>query len=450
MALAVAREPGRWRRLAISAPAFGACLAGVASLSGPAPTQAQALPVAGFTPADITEILEAWPFDRPAFSPSSLGGGDGAAEAALKAMVASVQTDPRYVPAQRPGAIPEGAILRPPPDSILWPSVVGAAATPENQAAAGDLAPWILVSRQEAGRHQANARILRAATPEGLEQAGVGLSFVSATAGPAIAADSMIVAANIARPLENFIGTLVNGCENAPRCAAVGRAVQWAGRDTTSEPIHATLGRALLDAASAGAFTDTPGERLAAMTARADQRQRLGVAPPAAAGAPERYRIEPVERLPWEVASVLGAAVLEMRKLEKAGPTWPVTIDESAARALKEPVFRYQGFDLSAVAVTRYQRALSGEFDLSAILTFLDGVGRRASVSAELSYFIRGESIQVLAAELALLAPPENRVRVAIVPAGLGQQISPDADPVSVMIQSVDNEVTPRTEGPIP
>ena len=107
---------------------------------------------------------------------------------------------------------------------------------------------------------------------------------------------------------------------------------------------------------------------------------QLKVTLAAAAGGtqtPGLYRIEPVEALPWEIATVLGAAVLEMRKLERAGPVWPVTFDGTAAQALKEADFRYQNFDLSAVAVTRYQRAFSGAMDLSAILTFVDGGGRR-------------------------------------------------------------------------
>ncbi len=446
-------ESGSWGRPAVSALAYAVIFAGFANVSAPAPAQAQARPIAGFAPADVTAIVEAWPFGPPAYSASSLGGGNGAPEAALKDLMAAIRSDPRFVPPQRPGRIAEGAILRPPPDSILWPGVADGGAAVETLTASGDLAPWILISRQEASRHQANARILEAVTPEGLEQAGVGLSFVSALTGPAIAAESLVAATYIARPLEDLIDTRVEGCEFDPRCTAVRRAAQWAGRGV-SEPVHATLGQAVLDAASVGAFMDTPAERMAAMTGRANQRQRLDVAPPAAGGAQNRYRIEAVERLPWEMAAVLGAAVLEMRKLEKAGPTWPVIIDESAARALKEPVFRYQGFDLSAIAVTRYQRAMSGAFDLSAILTFLDGGGRRASVSAVLSFLITEETIQIVTAELAFLAPPEIRVRVAIVPTEsapeLAPEIKPDVDPVAAMIQSVENEVTPQTEGSVP
>jgi hypothetical protein len=340
--------------------------------------------------------------------------------------------------------------LRPPPDSILWPGIADGGAAIEKLTALGSLAPWILISRQEASRHQTNAQVLEAVTPEGLEQSGLGLSFVSALAGPAIVAKSP--ATYTARPLEDLINIRMEECRN-PRCTAIHRAVQWAGPGV-SEPIHITLGQAVLDAASVGAFMDTPAERMAAMTDRANQRQRLDVAPPVAGGTNNRYRIEAVERLPWELAAVIGTAVLEMRNIEKAGPTWPVIVDESAARALKEPGFRYQGFDLSAIAVTRYQRAMSGNFHLSAILTFLDGGGRRASVSVVLSFLITEETIQIVTAELAPLAPPEIRVRMAIVPTQSAPELSSetklDLDPVAIMIQSVENEVTPKTEGSIP
>ncbi|MBT3397081.1 MAG: hypothetical protein HN423_07870, partial [Alphaproteobacteria bacterium] len=225
----------------------------------------------------------------------------------------------------------------------------------------------------------------------------------------------------------------------------------WAGRDFVADQtaIQVKIGQAIFDAATVGAFAETPAQRLATMTARADQRRKLGVTSDATLEdipVQDRYRIEPVETLPWEIAAVVGAAVLEMRKLEDAGPVWPVAFDDDAAQALKEPDFRYQGFDLSAVAVTWYQRAFSGAMDLAAVLTFVDGDGRRGVVSAVLSFMITGEGIQVITADLVLIAPPTNRVRIVIAPAG----VSPNANFSGLLNAAAENEVTPATADPFP
>jgi hypothetical protein len=402
----------------------------------------QALPVAGFAPADADSILNAGPFAGALFSPQSLGGGDGTAEAILKDLITSIRTDPRFVPALRPGAIFEGAVLRPPPDSILWPGAEPEATAPP----LGDPNRWILDTRPEATLHRTNARMLAAIGPWALEQSGTGFSFVSLLTSPGIASPSQSQAFTPSGPFLANLGDLTAGCRPGPQCTAIDRALRWAGRDFIADqtPIQVKIGQAILDAASVGAFASTPAQRLATMAVRADQRRQVGVTTESPAdGLPDqnRYRIEPVETLPWEISAVIGAVVLEMRKFEEAGPVWPVAIDDGAAQALKEPDFRYQEFDLSAVAVTWYQQAFSGALDLGAILTFVNGDGRRGIVSAALSFIITGEGIQVTSADLALMAAPTIRVRIVIAPGG----VYTNANFSGRLNAAVENEVTPRT-----
>ncbi len=438
---------GSRQKAAANAAVLATVLGGVLSGGMIAQAKAQALPVAGFAPTDIEAILGAWPFDGPEFSATSLGGGDGAAEALLKELITAIRSDPRFVPVLRPGDIAQDAVLRPPPDSILWPSDAQADAA-EVPPPLGDPGAWILDNRLQAGLHRSNALMLAAVGPAALEQAGVGYSFVSPALSPAIANDSQTLAFSSARGLVTAMEALASGCVPGPDCTAINRALVWAGRDfgPAETPIQVKIGQALIDAASVGGFAETPAQRLAMMTARAGQRRQLKVTLAAAAGGtqtPGLYRIEPVEALPWEIATVLGAAVLEMRKLERAGPVWPVTFDGTAAQALKEDDFRYKNFDLSAVAVTRYQRAFSGAMDLSAILTFVDGGGRRGIASAVLSFLISGDGIQVQSADLVLMAAPETRVRLVIAPAGL----SASANFSGMLNAAVEHEVTPKTAG---
>jgi len=410
-------------------------------------TLGQGLPVAGFAPADANPILQAGPFGGPKFLPLSLGGGDGGAEAILKDLISAIQDDPRFVPVLRPGAISENAILRPPPDSILWPVANGETIPPP----LGDPNRWILDARPEASLHRTNARVLAAIGTGALEQSGTGLSFVSPLSGPGIATDATSATFTPSRLLVTKLEGFTAGCAPGPSCTAIDRALVWARRDFVADQtaIQVKIGQAIFDAATVGAFAETPAQRLATMTARADQRRKLGVTSEAVLEdipVQDRYRIEPVETLPWEIAAVVGAAVLEMRKLEDAGPVWPVAFEDGAAQALKEPDFRYQGFDLSAVAVTWYQRTFSGAMDLSAILTFVDGDGRRGVVSAVLSFIITGDGIQVIAADVALMAPPTNRVRIVIAPAG----VSPNANFSGLLNAAAENEIIPVTADPFP
>jgi len=293
--------------------------------------------------------------------------------------------------------------------------------------------------------------MLAAIGPWALEQSGTGFSFVSLLTSPGLASPSQSQAFTPSGPLLANLEGLAAGCSPDPQCTAIDRALRWAGRDfiANQKSIQVKIGQAILDAASVGAFTDTPAQRLAAIAARAEQRRQLGVtteSPPDGLPIQNRYRIEPVETLPWEISAVIGAMVLEMRKLEEAGPVWPVAIDDGVAQALKEPDFRYQGFDLSAVAVTWYQRAFSGALDLAAILTFVDGDSRRGIVSAALSFIITGEGIQVTSADLALMATPTIRVRIVIAPGGG----SPNANFSGRLNAAVEKEVTPRTAESFP
>ena len=430
--------------------ALGAMGCGVILGTVTARAQAPALPVAGFAPADTAAIVEQWPFDRPAFTASSLGGGDGVAEAGLRAIVNAIR-DEKFAPTQRPGAIAEGVLMRPPPDSILWPGIGGGEPGAEFPPPTHDPALWSLTGRGEATRHQANARILAAVTPQRLVQAGNGIFFVSTDPGPFAAVAAADLAADSAVALVRAMEAVALAprsaaeCAAAVDCAAIARAEAWAGRSTT-DPIQNRLARAVLDAATVGAFLDDPAARARAINDRAEWRQQLGVGPSdRPLGEGSGYLVEPVERLPWEVETVLGALVLAMRKSENAGPLWPVTMEEGLALGLQEAAFRYQDFDLSAVAVTHYRRAGVGGFDLSALLVFLDGSGRRASVSAALSFAIDENAVHIRAAELAQLAPSTPAVRLAImVAAGL------EPDRPAAMAGVVEGEVTPRTASPIP
>ena len=417
-------------------------------LSGGMITQvkAQALPVAGFAPNDIEAILGAWPFDGPEFSARSLGGGDGTAEALLKELISAIRTDNRFVPVLRPGDIAQDAVLRPPPDSILWPIDTQADSADAPSPPLGDPAAWILDNRLQAGLHRNNARMLAAVGPAALQQAGAGLSFVSPQSGPAIAAEAQSVAVSTARPLIATMEGLEAGCAPGPICIAIDRALSWTARDfgAGQTPIQVKIGQALIDAASVGEFSDIPAQRIATMTGRANQRRQLGVAFTNFSQVlveQDVYRVEWAEELPWEITAVIGGAVLEIRKLEETGPMWPVQFDDKVARALKESEFRYQGFGLSAVAVTSYQRAFSGAMDLSALLIFVDGDGRRGIVSLVLSFLISGDGLQVVSADLALMAAPNPRARLVITPAGL----SANANFAGLLSAAAENEITPRT-----
>jgi hypothetical protein len=96
--------------------------------------------------------------------------------------------------------------------------------------------------------------------------------------------------------------------------------------------------------------------------------------------------------------------------------------------------------------VTRYKRAFSGALDLAAILTFVDGDGRRGIVSAALSFITTGDGIQVTSADLALMAPPTNRVRIVIAPGG----VSPNANFSGLLNAAAENEITPPTAESFP
>ena len=114
---------------------------------------------------------------------------------------------------------------------------------------------------------------------------------------------------------------------------------------------------------------------------------------------------------------MIGASVLRMRGVEDSDQTFPVVFD-SASTDLAEPEFRYDGFVLSAIAVTDYRESVEPPetVSLEVVLSFVDIVGRRATVSLFVDYGFSDSTLNVSEAVAVPLGPDIPEVRMFVVP----------------------------------
>lgn len=376
-----ARRPA-WMPLLLLAIALPVSNLSAAQDAGPlgAPERAPA----GFRAEDIETAKNRWPFTDPEFLVTGAGGGDGAAESRLKALVRDVATDVRYTPSGAAALIAEGALDRPPPDTTLWPARIEAGTFPAPSGPA-DPTAWEATNRSWVTRHQGNFRVherLIAALANSEAGAGVATFYVSRT--------------NLGGQAERA-GTLIGD-----RSSVLGEALDavYRGTQLPGETGREAIARSLL-AEAAGETVDSGV---------------LGEPATPDAGA-DRYVVE-AEQLPWEMRLAVAASVLSMRGQVRAA-TGPVRLDDTLASALAEPEFAYEGFALTAIAVTQFGASTGprGVYEASALLAFRDTAGRRAIASLVLRFSVADDHILVEDAEAVPLAPATPAATVWYVPA---------------------------------
>jgi hypothetical protein len=125
------------------------------------------------------------------------------------------------------------------------------------------------------------------------------------------------------------------------------------------------------------------------------------------------------KRIPWHATMAIGAAVLSMRGQAKPVDLFPVSLSPEAAKDLREPNFRYDGYTLSGLAITGFQasEAQPGAIDMSALLTFSDAMGRRATTMLGVRYGFSGRNVKILKASVLPVAPSRPQAKIFIVPA---------------------------------
>lgn len=338
---------------------------------------------AGFRTVDIEAAKIRWPLTDPKFLQFSGSGADGAAESRMRAIIRNIATDVRYSPPTTTPIISEGALTRPPPDTTLWTGRIGAGTFPAPSSSA-DLTEWRGTRNRWVRRHMGN---FRAQGPL-LAEIANGRSSVK----PAI---FYISRANTGGQAERALALIGN------RSSTLGDALDAAYRRTRSP---SGAGREMI----ARSF----------MTAAAGARVGRGVldvpeTPDSEAG---RYTVE-TGQSPWEVRLVIAASVLSMR-----GQPQPVTglvrLDDATASALAEPVFAYEGFALTGIAITQFGAGTGprGVYEVSALLVFRDATGRQTLASLVLRFAIADDHIVLEDAEAVPLAAASPAATVWYVP----------------------------------
>ncbi len=121
---------------------------------------------------------------------------------------------------------------------------------------------------------------------------------------------------------------------------------------------------------------------------------------------------------PVDMGAALLATLLRMRGATDPAATDPVTFDEQPAKALVEPLFRYEGFDVQTIRISRvaphtlglYGRRLFGAFE------FVDPAGRRALTGYGMEYELTDDGIRVTEAALRPFAELTPDVRFYVLP----------------------------------
>lgn len=172
----------------------------------------------------------------------------------------------------------------------------------------------------------------------------------------------------------------------------------------------------------------------------------------AVGGAAEReLRTLAIDQLPWHVPMVVGASVLGMRGNDRPADIWPVVIAPPAAAGLRDPEFLYSGFSLADVAVidTRMSERLPGGIALRALLTFVDGAGRRARTLLGVHYTISERDVEIAEANVLPVAPARPEARLFIVPAEAfpGPVLDTVSDPLELLRQVSAKAVTGPAAG---
>ena len=130
-------------------------------------------------------------------------------------------------------------------------------------------------------------------------------------------------------------------------------------------------------------------------------------------------RVVTSDELPWDATMVVAASVLTMRGRDRSENLKRVVLAPAAKVALSDPAFRYQDFSLTGFALTEYRvsTVFADAVAMSAILTFVDTGGRRAATSLVTDYVAATPGLEIKAAKVAILPPPNPEVRLFIVPA---------------------------------
>ena len=386
-------------------PAFAAF---AAFALAPLPAAAQEAPPPGFAPDEAAAILSAFPFADGGLSERSPAAGDGENEEDLRNLIVNLG-GPRFVSQPAAGAIPEGRLRRPPPDTTLWPVRFDAAGIGLDDRPAGNPEAWEWAGRTWADRHETNVRVIgllgAALTGPSAGNAGLGRTLVfakrlNANAGADIAAG---VAGSTSRALAEAI----------------------AARSGAPTPEDVAAG--LLDAATLGAFLSA-AQRPARQREHAAERTAGLAAPFPQPGAESaRYESEAAATLPWELGIAVAGAVLHLRAIGNADARWPLTVAEEGGLGLRASGFDAAGFDLVGIAVTDYRGVNPrGTFEASALLAFADGGGRRAWFSLALRFAIGPDSIDIETADAVPVAPARPVSRLFFVPEGSLGALSAD------------------------
>ncbi len=403
-----------------------------------ASTVAQEAP-RGFALPDVASIVATWPFTDRAFTAGAPTGGNGGAEATVKALADEIAYSARFLPGAPTPLIAAEATDRPPPDTTLWPETI-AADLFARPAPHNDAAQWNLATRAERAQHELNRGALPAL-----------FDAIARTPGGDVAVlwpNAEIVVRNAGRAVISALETRLRQrneratCSEA-WCVVLDAVEKKAAADATTAPVEDAIADYFFEAAVTGAHAGSTREQRAARSERASQRNATGfLAPAAATTAPQP--------MPWEMKLVLAAVISELRGLEQPTPSWPVQVSPSAATAVRNQRIPLGGFDLAGVSVTRHGVAgagTAGVFELAAAITFVDDVARRVSYSVVTRFSFEGDTISVPFAEVAPIAPDRPTAHMAFVPASEVNRLNRNAALAPPLLRTVATAADRRGTG---
>lgn len=375
------------------------------------PAAAQDVP-RGFGVDDVRALLQAWPFNDPAFVPAAtLPTGTGAAEATVKALADEIAYSARFVPSAAVPQIATDAAERPPPDTTLWPEAIPAD-TFARPAPRTDGALWATSARRDSAHHAANAAALDELVRAADRVAPGRVAFVWPDRGTVVRDAVRPLVGSLEQRLRQRLGQAP--CTETDVCEVMDLVQKKVAADGATSPIEDAIADFFFEAAKTGEYAESTAAQRAFSADRAAQRLALGLTP--------RAPTAPAGEIPWELKLLVNFAVNGMRQLGNPTSLWPLRFTADGANALRqarasmEPL---QNVDLDGIAVTHYGRPLAGAdgiYELAAALSFVDASARRSNYSLVLRFRVDDQKIEVTDGDLAAIAPARPRTVVAFVP----------------------------------